>query len=94
MCFSCLNYWQNSDFTLKFTRLIFTIKTTAMADEIDLADDIISTMLTAQIEKARKQQETAQATGFCLHCDEPITELGRRWCDSDCRDDWEADNKD
>ncbi|MDR3088105.1 MAG: hypothetical protein LBU45_09210 [Azoarcus sp.] len=29
-----------------------------------------------------------KATGRCLWCDEPL-EDGRRWCDSDCRDDWE-----
>ena len=28
------------------------------------------------------------ATGYCLWCEEPL-EGGRRWCDSDCRDDWE-----
>lgn len=65
-----------------------------MADEVDSADDIINTMLAAQIEKARNPPETAAATGFCLFCGEPIAEQGRRWCDSDCRDYWEADNRD
>jgi len=25
------------------------------------------------------------ATGFCLHCEEPLAD-GRRWCNADCRD--------
>ena len=65
-----------------------------MSDEIDLADDIINTILTAQIEHARKSPETILATGFCLFCGEPITESVRRWCDADCRDYWEQDNRD
>jgi len=30
-------------------------------------------------------------TGFCLFCDAPLDQ-GERWCDTDCRDDWEARN--
>ena len=29
-----------------------------------------------------------EATGFCLNCGEPLP-AGQRWCDTDCRDDWE-----
>lgn len=29
------------------------------------------------------------ATGRCLHCDEILDDV-RRWCDSGCRDQWEA----
>jgi hypothetical protein len=29
------------------------------------------------------------ATGHCLNCGEPLP-AGRRWCDTDCRDDWQA----
>lgn len=28
------------------------------------------------------------ATGHCLNCGEPLTP-GLRWCDCNCRDDWE-----
>lgn len=28
------------------------------------------------------------ATGACLHCAEPVP-VGRRWCDQECRDDWQ-----
>lgn len=65
-----------------------------MSDEIDLANDVINTILAAQIEYARKPQETLRATGFCLFCGDPLTDQERRWCDADCRDDWERDNRD
>jgi hypothetical protein len=32
------------------------------------------------------------ATGFCLHCGEPV-EDGRRWCDGDHRDAWQRDQR-
>ena len=32
------------------------------------------------------------ATGFCLFCDEPLAPE-RRWCDAQCRDDWQSENK-
>lgn len=36
--------------------------------------------------------EEAKATGYCLNCGEPL-EKGKRWCDKDCRDDWEKEKK-
>lgn len=65
-----------------------------MADEIDLADEVTETMLKAQIERARKQQQYIPATGYCLYCDALLGDSKRRWCDADCRDDWEQENKD
>lgn len=32
------------------------------------------------------------ATGVCLNCEAPLTGE-RRWCDSDCRDGWERQQK-
>lgn len=29
------------------------------------------------------------ATGQCLACEHPLP-AGQRWCDAECRDDWEA----
>lgn len=46
----------------------------------------------AHLERAlkRRKPEGPKATGFCLN---PVCELdlpdGQRWCDADCRDEWE-----
>lgn len=32
------------------------------------------------------------ATGACLHCAEPLCN-GLRWCDAECRDGWQAEQK-
>lgn len=29
----------------------------------------------------------------CLYCGAPIKEIGRRWCNAFCRDEWEKENK-
>lgn len=31
-----------------------------------------------------------EATGRCLHCDEELFSRDLRWCDAQCRDDWQA----
>lgn len=36
--------------------------------------------------------EGPAATGFCLFCAESLPD-GQRWCDADCRDDWQAEIK-
>lgn len=30
------------------------------------------------------------AWGKCLYCDEPLM-VGKRWCNAECRDDWQAE---
>lgn len=43
------------------------------------------------LRKALQQKEASpEATGECLFCGEPIEEKGRRWCDAECRDGWQA----
>lgn len=37
-----------------------------------------------------RKAEGPQATGACLFCGE-IVGPGQRWCNSECRDDWQAD---
>lgn len=51
----------------------------------------------AQLEKVsryKSQRHTANAkpTGFCLFCGDPVAE-NRRWCNADCRDDWQTENE-
>lgn len=36
--------------------------------------------------------EGPAATGACLCCGEPLPE-GLRWCDAECRDTWQAEQK-
>lgn len=40
--------------------------------------------------KARKPAGL-EPTGLCLFCGEAL-DTGLRWCNTDCRDDWEARN--
>lgn len=49
----------------------------------------------AEVEAIYREAQLSQrkpvgpvATGFCLNCDEPLA-AGHRWCDADCRDDYE-----
>lgn len=35
-----------------------------------------------------RKPDGPQATGRCLCCGKPLAN-GVRWCDADCRDDWE-----
>lgn len=35
---------------------------------------------------------SAVFTGLCLNC-EVAVDYPRRWCNADCRDDWEKENK-
>jgi hypothetical protein len=39
----------------------------------------------------QKKPEGPQPTGACLNCTAALGE-GLRWCDADCRDDWESRN--
>lgn len=60
-------------------------------DEIDRANTMADTYLNIAL-KGRDKGPKIEATGWCLFCDEPLPE-GRRWCDADCRDDWELENR-
>lgn len=47
--------------------------------------------LRREIALRERKQEGPAAVGHCLNCgpDKPLR-AGHRWCDTDCRDDWEA----
>jgi hypothetical protein len=60
-----------------------------MSDDIDRAQNEVERSLG---EAMRMRKPTGPApTGRCLYCDN-LLDRGRRWCDSICRDDWEAEN--
>ena len=58
-------------------------------DEVDRAQAQMEMM--EQLIPRRVQDNAPCATGVCLWCGAPVAE-GRRWCDADCRDDWEYDH--
>lgn len=57
-----------------------------MADPADRAQDLIEAHNEMSI-KSRRQTLTVPFSGFCLCCGEPVEE--RRFCDSDCREEYE-----
>ncbi|PZQ21150.1 MAG: hypothetical protein DI569_12860 [Sphingopyxis macrogoltabida] len=59
-----------------------------MADIIDRAAELEEMNRADAL--ARRKPDGPPATGHCLNCGEPMPE-GRRWCDADCRDDWQAE---
>lgn len=65
-----------------------------MADVVDDAQAISDRLHDARIQKLREQadKQTVKSTGRCLYCDEELQD-GRRWCDADCRDIWEKQNR-
>lgn len=65
-----------------------------MADLFDQASDLealdLASSLIRQKLKAAKAKKV-EATGCCLYCGEAVPE-GHRWCDAECRDEWQKDN--
>lgn len=57
-----------------------------MSDQIDLANDHAE--MFNDIATKQRKPEGPVATGWCLNCDEKLGQ-GRRFCDADCRDDYE-----
>jgi hypothetical protein len=58
-----------------------------MADDIDRTQDRLD--LEEELRKKYKPIEPViQGSGHCLNCGASVTGV-LRWCDSDCRDDWE-----
>lgn len=46
------------------------------------------------VKYAPRRSEGPKAVGYCLSCgpERPLPP-GHRWCDADCRDDWEQEKK-
>lgn len=63
-------------------------------DTIDRAQLDIEQLEEARNKRLRdaKTEKEAEETGYCLFCGEPVPP-GRRWCDADCRDEWEREQK-
>lgn len=63
-----------------------------MSDEFDMASDLEQAQRDIAINNARKKTVAAVAIGLCLNCMVKVKD-GRRWCCSDCRDDWSKQNE-
>lgn len=42
--------------------------------------------------RSQRHRKEVEETGYCLFCGEPLPR-GRRWCNADCRDNWEKENR-
>lgn len=60
-------------------------------DDIDLANQHADMLRNIQIQQ-RKHPGPAP-TGRCLWCEEVLEDKTHRWCDQDCRDDYEQAEK-
>ena len=59
-----------------------------VADEIDLASEMMETQISRAVAKASGLEIPKNTTGKCLYCRELVLD-GRRWCDADCREEYE-----
>lgn len=59
-------------------------------DDADRAQIEIEREIARQV--ARRKRNGPQPTGLCLWCGMIVTG-GRRWCDAECRDEWEHDEE-
>lgn len=59
-----------------------------MADEIDHSERMAYELLTRAIAHAASQKLEVEAIGKCHNCGTRLSG-GLRWCDADCRTDWE-----
>jgi hypothetical protein len=60
-----------------------------MADEADRAGDQQQIIFDATVKKIiNTPLDTSNISGICWNCGE-ITGKSKRWCNSECRDDWE-----
>lgn len=63
-----------------------------MTDIIDHASDREQMDRDRAIDAARTAQPAAKANGHCLWCNAALAQ-GQRWCDAECREDWELDQE-
>lgn len=62
-----------------------------MADEVDIANDLVDRITQAAVTAAGLTSIPVNDTGKCWNCGEAVSD-GRRWCSADCRTDWELEN--
>lgn len=63
-----------------------------LADPYDVASELEELDRLSALNKLKsKSPPPPLETGYCLFCGEKC-EAGRRWCNSECRDEWEFEN--
>lgn len=61
-------------------------------DIVDIGNERAQEFIDDCIAAARRGPKGEAGIGLCLNCGESLPDL-RRWCDADCRDDWERAEK-
>lgn len=59
-----------------------------MSDEVDQSQERMDHEERIRRTYTKRTAMEALPTGVCLNCSEELYEIGQRWCDSECRDDW------
>ena len=64
-----------------------------MADQFDLASTYEELDRQSALNRLESTKlHSPESTGHCLYCGEELSD-GRRWCNADCRDEWEKEQK-
>lgn len=53
------------------------------------AQEIAEAMINHGLHSARQASQLPPATGLCFNCQGALDEPQARFCDADCRDDWQ-----
>lgn len=60
----------------------------AVADVLDKADEAQEAFMREALSRVGRPLQQVAGIGMCLNCGAEVQGDGR-WCDADCRDDWE-----
>jgi len=63
-----------------------------MSDICDMADKTIEFQQGVNLYKSHRDVPDSCSTGECWFCGEYLP-AGHRWCNTECRDDWEKENR-
>lgn len=63
-----------------------------MSDIIDMANERADQHLALSLQAARVPTCVLPATGYCHNCGEDVAREDWRFCDTECRNDWQKRN--
>lgn len=64
-----------------------------MADEADIGNQLAEHFMSLSLKTKLKAEGPDKLLGLCYACGKEVS-AHQRWCDAECRDDWEAKQKD